>query len=552
MSPTSSTSTTDAQVWSGILQQSPHADGNALGKWLPAGDSLVTRYPRAGDAKTLVRELQEASQQPSEDGMQDSFHHLLCKSLPSSKAQAITLAESGLRSGCGGVKLDSQWKLLHTFHTPLRVRNSNRQPDFALFPVSVNPSSFAACALTVELQLPPLDTEHRGRCATYNTAMLEANPNRLFALSAATDLKSIMFLKSTRGTPSATVFELQHAYSDDLDVEQVGWDVLLKVLLRPSDWTGFFPRQMQLTGRPVELLRYLGHGATSEVWLGKVEGLPDPNNPAVTRPQELVCKMFQRDAAFDDEKKTWEGIRKREAALKDSATAVSDPRLRQLVERPRLTFEGEYRPTSRTSRSSSPAPSFFGVLFFQPCGEARHRDHPAIKTAEDVQDAFACLEWLRELRIIHRDLSPRHFLRHGGRRGALFLIDFGFALLLPVAGDLSQQSDEVRFSGSSLYAPNIVLEMLAADRNAPYRATFAHDLESMVKLCFADRNSSEKERLKEHDRHAYQSIRDFWRDCEEGMDGEVFGKRWAEALQHARNNKLEETREALLPLFHHR
>ena len=148
--------------------------------------------------------------------MQDSFHHLLCKSLPSSKAQAITLAESGLRSGCGGVKLDSQWKLLHTFHTPLRVRNSNRQPDFALFPVSVNPSSFAACALTVELQLPPLDTEHRGRCATYNTAMLEANPNRLFALSAATDLKSIMFLKSTRGTPSATVFELQHAYSDDL------------------------------------------------------------------------------------------------------------------------------------------------------------------------------------------------------------------------------------------------------------------------------------------------------------------------------------------------
>jgi hypothetical protein len=481
--------------------------------------------------------------------MHPRFFELLSRSLPSPKAQAIPLAESGLPSGCGGVKLDTRWKLLHTFHKPLPVKHGFRKPDFALFPVSVNSWSFAACAFTVELQLPALDTEHRGRCATYNTAMLEANPNRLFALSAVTDLKSIMFLKSTRGTPSAAVFDLQHVYSDDLDVEQVGWDVLLTVLLRPSDWTGFFPRQMQLTGRAVELLRYLGHGATSEVWLGQVEGLPDPSNPAVIRTQELVCKMFQRDAAFHDEKKTWEGIRKREAALKDSATAASDPRLRQLVERPRLTFEGEYRPTFRTSRSSSPAPSFFGVLFFQPRGEARHRDHPAIKTAEDVLEAFACLAWLRELRIIHRDLSPRHFLRH---RARLFLIDFGFALLLPVAGDLSQQSDEVSFSGSSLYAPNSVLDMLAADRNAEYRAIFAHDLESMVKLCFADRNSSEKERLKGHDRHAYQSIRDFWRECEQRMDGDMFGKRWAEALQHARNNELEETREALLPLFHHR
>ena len=382
--------------------------------------------------------------------------------------------------------------------------------------------------------------------------MLEANPSRLFALSAATDLRSIMFLKSTRGTPSATMVELQHAYSDDLDLEQLGWDVLLQVLLRPSDWTGFFPRQMQLTGRPVELLEYLGHGATSEVWLGQVKGVPDPSNPDAIRMQQLVCKMFQRDAAFNDEKKTWEGICKREEALTGSAAATSNLRLRQLIERPRLVYVGEYRPPSRTSRSSSPAPSFFGVLFFEPHGEARHREHPAIKTAQDVQDAFACLEWLRALRVIHRDLSPRHFLRHGWTRGPLFLIDFGFALLLPVGGDLSQQSDEVRFSGSSLYAPNTVLEMLAADRNAAYRATFAHDLESLVKLCFADCLSSEKERLKEHDTRAYQSILDFWRDCEQSMDGQVYGKRWAEALQHARDNKLEETREALLPLFHHR
>jgi serine/threonine protein kinase len=217
-------------------------------------------------------------------------------------------------------------------------------------------------------------------------------------------------------------------------------------------------------------------------------------------------------------------------------------RLRQLLSRRRLTFEGEYRPVA-------PVPAFGGALFFQPRGAARHRNDAAIKSVQDLQDAFACLEWLRALRVIHRDLSPRHFLRHQGR---LFLIDFGFALLLRVDADLSEESEEASFSGSSFYAPNSVLQVLAVSRTALYRAAFAHDLESLVKLCFADCNAGEKERLKLCDRRAYTSIRDFWQDCEQRMDGQVYGQRWAEALKHARDNKLEETREALLPLFHHR
>ena len=105
------------------------------------------------------------------------------------------------------------------------------------------------------------------------------------------------------------------------------------------------------------------------------------------------------------------------------------------------------------------------------------------------------------------------------------------------------------FSGSSFYAPNSVLQALAVSRTAVYRAALAHDLESLVKLCFADCNAGEKKRLKLLDRRAYASILDFWRDCEQRMDGQVFGRRWADALKHARDNKLKETREALLPLF---
>ena len=436
------------------------------------------------------------------------------------------------------MKLSSEWKLLDTHRTQLSTADgSHRMPDCALFPVSVNSTSIAPCAFTVELQLPTLDTDHRARCATYNTKMLEANANRSSALSAVTDLRSIMFLRTTRSTPSGTESALQHVYSDDLDVEQMGWEVLLKVLQQPNLWTGFFLPELQFNSRAVRLESYLGHGATSQVWLGRVEGAPDSSNSAASRTEELVCKVFQRDVAFDNERATWRDIGDREASLISSAM---DRRLTQLASRPRLTLEGD-------CRSVAAAPSFGGALFFQPRGTARRRDAPAIESVRDLQDAFACLEWLRELRVIHRDLSPRHFLKF---RSQLFLIDFGFALLLRADADLSEESEEeVSFSGSSFYAPNSVLQALAVSRTAVYRAALAHDLESLVKLCFADCNAGEKKRLKLLDRRAYASILDFWRDCEQRMDGQVFGRRWADALKHARDNKLKETREALLPLF---
>ena len=473
--------------------------------------------------------------------MYSRFLDLLCLSLALPTTDRIVPSASRGLSACRGVKVGSKWKLLDTHRAQLTTANGHhRSPDCALFPVSVNSASFAPCAFTVELQLPTLDTDHRARCATYNTKMLEANANRSSALSAVTDLRSIMFLRTNRSTPSGAESALQHVYSDDLDVEQMGWEVLLRVLEQPNVWTGFFLPELQFNSRAVRLESYLGHGATSQVWLGRVEGAHDSFNSPASRTQELVCKVFQREAAFDNEKATWQDIREREASLISSAV---DPHLTQLASRPRLTLEGEYRPVT-------PVPSFGGALFFQPRGTARHRDDAAIESVRDLQDAFACLQWLRELRVIHRDLSPRHFLRCGGQ---LFLIDFGFALLQRVDADLSEESEEeVSFSGSSYYAPNSVLQALVVSRAALYRAAFAHDLESLVKLCFADCNAGEKKRLKLLDRRAYKSILDFWRDCERRMDGQVFGQRWAEALQHARNNKLEETREALLPLFHHR
>ena len=174
----------------------------------------------------------------------------------------------------------------------------------------------------------------------------------------------------------------------------------------------------------------------------------------------------------------------------------------------------------------------------------------AIKSVQDLQDAFACLEWLRALRVIHRDLSPRHFLRH---RGRLFLIDFGFALLLrvdarPEPGVGGGEFQRLVLLRTQQRPAGAGSESHRCSTGPPSRTTWR----AWSSCASQTATAGEKERLKLRDRRAYTSIRDFWHDCEQRMDGQVFGQRWAEALKHARDNKLEETREALLPLFHHR
>jgi hypothetical protein len=522
-SPLSSSPISAARFWA-ELERCHALVLDAPGSWLPEGKPLTV-----SSSDQLTKLQQELSTSPASQKentiMHPAFIDLLVQLCPSC---AKLPPASGGKLSSGGVSVGGDWKLLHTYSTAL----SGLKPDFSLFPATVNSSSLAACAFTLELQLPPLDTEHRGRCATYNNAMLEANPKRLFALSATTDLKSIMFLRTIRDSSSSGV---QHFYSSDLVVVKGGWEVLLNVLQHPDRWTGFLSHEMQLTGQAVELSAFLGCGVSSEVWLGKVEGRRD-----------VVCKMFQHQDDFEEERTTWEGIQSREATLATSARSPTHP-LHHLSSRRRLAFVGYDVLSARVgSSAASTSPSFYGTLFFEPCGETA-----TIKAAEEVREVFACLEWLRALRVIHRDLSPRHFLRCGVT-GVLFLIDFGFAVLLPLESDLSQESDAVPFSGSSYYAPTSVLDVLRTDGSAIYPAKLAHDLESLVKLCYCRCYELEEEKLKRNNRHSYQSIYDFWRQCEQRMANNEVQQRWVQAFAHARNNNLEDTRNAVMLYFQNR
>jgi serine/threonine protein kinase len=200
--------------------------------------------------------------------------------------------------------------------------------------------------------------------------------------------------------------------------------------------------------------------------------------------------------------------------------------------------------SSSSGSGSAPPPSqcpFSRALFFQPRGE-----NAVIRNDRDVEEAFDCLEWLRELRVIHRDLSPRHFLRAAPATaqgtGELFLIDFGFAVLLPSDRDLDQESsDELTFSGSSYYAPTRLLRLLRASRSSVYRGRLADDLESIVKLCWVSQFLIQKAQLYAHDKSNYPAIHDFWTAREQEMDDA-----WRRALTEARANRLDEAKKAVL------
>jgi serine/threonine protein kinase len=167
-----------------------------------------------------------------------------------------------------------------------------------------------------------------------------------------------------------------------------------------------------------------------------------------------------------------------------------------------------------------------------------------------MRDMFACVAALRQLDIVHRDLTPRHFLRcdnealsasHG-----LFLIDFGFAVLLPLNDD-DCQDREVTFCGSTYFAPTSLLQQLAAQPpptfiSPPFLYTpqLAHDLESLVKVCFACVYPDQLADLRRLDNKDTKSILQFWLQLEARLH--TTQPCWWSALQHAKRDEWDKAR----------
>lgn len=72
-------------------------------------------------------------------------------------------------------------------------------PAFCSFPKDRNTTKIAILSC-LEVQLGPLDVEHLGRVVAYNQKILEAQPFRQSIVSAVTNLKQLVFIKSSSDT----------------------------------------------------------------------------------------------------------------------------------------------------------------------------------------------------------------------------------------------------------------------------------------------------------------------------------------------------------------
>ena len=284
---------------------------------------------------------------------------------------------------------------------------------------------------------------------------MTANPSRSFTLTAVTNLNKIMFVRTSREMEGSNDFVEQ--YSVDYDVLDLGWELLLSVI-RDARWTGQFLPQLVCDGQQVDIVKYLGAGVCSRVWEGQIQPSSGSATPAHWRqPIKIVCKTFVDKQLFTAELRIWEEIaRRRNSTSSSSALSTHLPSSSTIPTTCRQIHLPAQRSHSLPSRlpsssSSSASPSAIGAasspptrsvlspycLFFTPVGI--RPVGAACRSREFIEDMFSCVVGLRRLGIVHRDLTPRHFLRsnsdaHSASHG-LFLIDFGFSQLLPLNRD---------------------------------------------------------------------------------------------------------------------
>jgi serine/threonine protein kinase len=169
---------------------------------------------------------------------------------------------------------------------------------------------------------------------------------------------------------------------------------------------------------------------------------------------------------------------------------------------------------------------------------------------------FDCVRALHHYGIIHRDLTPRHFLWDKPPSvPRLFLIDFGFSLLTN-----GEPIHRLPFAGSSRYAPTLVLAELKRQQQRQqqqqpqqqlgyhHSPLLQHDVESLVKVCVARFHPSVKSALHVINSTDFTALHDFW-NAEENMMKESKSS-WETALECARRDDIRGAEAAVLQVVY--
>lgn len=339
-------------------------------------------------------------------------------------------------------------------------------PDITVVQAGHVVSGFNAVFL-IELQKGKLDNEHRGKAYRYCQLLLEGNESRTWALTVLTNTATLQVFRASRFPSRGLVFE----HSQEV-CTSVGWPLVVSMLTTmTTSQLGFDLPKLLLGESPLRVIGFLGRGRGANVYLVKLDQ------------QEVACKQVK-----ESRKASYERERNLLLELQSSAPISSVF--------PVLLANDD------TSR----------LLLTSPVG--RPFEHPTARpTLRMLSDLLATLSHLHlTLGRVHRDLEPKHLLRHQGEgQDGVCLIDLDCSapLVLPEGikcrllegggsggqGDremggqeevgepesaLAMEVDHIRtnsYSGTLIYASDDVLEGLATGC-----VVTAHACQDMVPL----------------------------------------------------------------------
>lgn len=344
------------------------------------------------------------------------------------------------------VWLQEEFCMIHTFKKYFlrtAIQQTGYAPDFVIFPAFVktaqNANSFFVVTF-VEITTEITDSEHQLKMIKYNRRVLDNQPYRTHVTSLLTDLTYALFFETVR-KPNNGDYQNRRSLQYNLHTDQTIKYILN--LFEQPDFNGYnqnLPNDLTFVDTDSKqtkfsIERYVGRGRTANVFES------DPND-------SQVCKVFTDRRLYQQEL---------------SQTLLISEELRKLSDPSRAKYFCQ-----QIGRNEK----HMAILFSPKCVNLDEQDYTDINM---VRQMFACLQTLKDIRVVSREIAPRHLMK-AIKTNQLILIDFGFSVYV------SSPEFSTTFEGSTRYAANEILSLLSSNMANNYHPQHKHDLESLIKI----------------------------------------------------------------------
>jgi len=363
--------------------------------------------------------------------------------------------------------LNSNSMLCHIFQSKI-LRGTS--PDFCIVDLTRAVNSFSIIAPIEIKKTGCINDYAKGQLFSYCEHILITQSKRSFVIGALTDCSSeIVFLKMTRHSDFNGQFSacISSSFSLNQTGCHEGYLYLIAFLNGTIDCGYESPPQIMFKSMNIKYLKYLSSGLTASVYKGEFMNKKSD--------QSFVVNQFNKEVYFNQEFEIMKLI-----------SNCKNEKAKEFV----INLIGE-----ATLRLDNQAAN---CMLLEPFCESAENE---TLTEMKLDEYFDCLKAISQFKIVHRDISNRHFMRNSKTK-RLVIIDFGFAC---------KYGEYISYSGSTTYAPN---QILSGVNGHMYKPIFMHDLESLAKMIFINSFYSHYSAILSKINRDFAELLDFWNHIE--------------------------------------